>query len=355
MYKIFIRPILFLFPPEWVHELIIITLKIIFRIPGIKYIVKKLFFYESPALKLQLNNLVFRNRVGLAAGFDKNADFFDEFSAFGFSFIEIGTVTPKPQNGNARPRLFRLVKDNALINRMGFNNLGVHQAESNIKSKKPGNEGLVIGGNIGKNTVTPNELAADDYLYCFRVLYDQVDYFAINVSCPNISGMHQLQDTESLRIIIRMIVSERKQRPVFKPVFIKISPDLTFDQIGEIIDLCMEYAVDGIIATNTTSQRYNLSTTNEIISRLGSGGLSGKPLRDRSTEIIRFIHGRTGGKLPLIGVGGIISVEDALEKIKAGAWLLQIYTGFIYQGPFLARRINKKIDDYLRHSLTSQA
>jgi dihydroorotate dehydrogenase len=349
MYKFLIRPILFLIPPEIIHKLLVISVKTFFAVPGIESFVRRIFTYRSENLKTVIAGLQFENKVGLAAGFDKNADFFKEFSAFGFSFIEIGTVTPVPQDGNPKPRLFRVQKDNAMINRMGFNNKGVAHAVKKLTQRiNSRNEGLIIGGNIGKNTLTSNENAANDYLYCFREMYDAVNYFVVNVSCPNIADLHELQHIDSLRCILEKLISERKSRSAFKPVFVKISPDLTFEQIDEILDLCIQSGTDGIVATNTTIQRYNLTCPKKKIERMGMGGLSGSPLKDRSTEIIRHIHNRTHGKMPVIGVGGIMSPADAIEKIKAGAWLLQIYTGFIFEGPWLARKINKAVEHYLQ-------
>jgi dihydroorotate dehydrogenase len=348
MYKSIIRPLLFLLPPELIHKLTFTIFNFFFKIPFIPILLKKYFHVKSENLRTQISGIIFENKVGIAAGLDKNAECFRELSSFGFSHIEIGTVTPKAQFGNPKPRLFRLVKDNALINRMGLNNKGVQHVSEKIKSLRKGN--LIIGGNIGKNNDTLNKNAADDYLYCFQILYDKVDYFTVNVSCPNVSDLSKLQDHDSLRLILEGIASDRKNKTKYKPVFLKIAPDLTFKQIDEVLDLCSELGIDGIVATNTTNQRYNLTYSEESIRKIGNGGLSGKPLKDRSTEVIRYIHSRTGGKLPIIGVGGIMTPEDALEKIKAGAWLLQIYTGFIYNGPSLALKINKAIDRYLKNT-----
>jgi dihydroorotate dehydrogenase len=348
MYRILIRPILFLFPPEFIHKFLVVLVKIAFSLPGIQNFLRKTLTYTSKNLKTEIKGLTFMNKVGIAAGFDKNADFYEEFSAFGFSFVEIGTVTPRPQDGNQKPRLFRLKRDNALINRMGFNNKGVQYVANKIKSKKGKEREFIIGGNIGKNTLTVNENASADYLYCFREMYDSVDYFVVNVSCPNVANLNELQNIGSLRVILAQLMEDQKARSSVKPVFVKISPDLTFQQIDEILDLCCELGVDGIVATNTTTQRYNLTCPKEKIDRIGRGGLSGGPLKDRATEIIRYISTRTNGKMPLIGVGGILSPEDAVEKIKAGAWLVQIYTGFIYNGPWLAKKINKAVEQYLQ-------
>jgi dihydroorotate dehydrogenase len=297
---------------------------------------------QDPSGGITIAGLHFTNRVGLAAGFDKNAEFFNEFSMFGFSFIEIGTVTPKPQPGNPKPRLFRLKNENALINRMGFNNKGLEHAVSQLKNR---NRKVIIGGNIGKNTATANENAAADYAACFDGLYDSVDYFAINVSCPNIAGMEKLQDQDSLREILLSVMKIRAQKPVNKPVFLKISPDLTFSQIDEVISLYNEVGLDGIIATNTTTDRKCLA---ENADHYGNGGLSGKPLASRSVEIVSYICKQSDGMIPVIGVGGIMSKDDALSMIRAGARLLQVYTGFIYEGPFLVRDINRALEEYFQ-------
>ncbi len=340
MYKYLIRPILFLISPESVHKLIVSGLKIAFLFPFIKKGVKK--FYSIPDSKLQRNiaGLTFNNPIGLAAGFDKQANLYSNMSVFGFSFIEIGTITPKPQSGNKRPRSFRLPKDSALINRMGFNNIGVEEAVKNLKKRK-GN--VIIGGNIGKNTSTPNANAVDDYKYCFTKLYNYVDYFAVNVSCPNISNLTELQDNEALYNILFTIVNIRSNMPLQKPIFLKISPDLTFSQIDDIIDIVKRTQIDGIIATNTTTKRDGLITSSTTVNNIGKGGLSGKPLRKRSTEIIKYISDKTKNTIPIIGVGGIMSTSDAIEKLKAGASLIQLYTGFIYEGPGFIKKINKKI------------
>lgn len=345
MYKTLFRPVLFMMDPEKVHHLIVFVLKVVTRIPGFKRLLSIWFSADYPSLVTRVAGLEFRSKVGLAAGFDKNADFFREFSVFGFSFIEIGTVTPLPQDGNPRPRLFRLTKDKALINRMGFNNKGVDHAVNKLRKR---DNSLVIGGNIGKNTLTPNDKAADDYANTFEKLYDAVDYFAVNVSCPNIAGLEKLQDTDSLREILNKIMNIRSVKIIRKPVFLKISPDLSFHHIDEIIALYHETGLDGIIATNTTTRRDSLLTDVALVSRLGSGGLSGQPLTARSLEMISYICKQSGNTIPVIGVGGIMTAEDAVNMIKAGASLVQVYSGFIYDGPFLVKRINKAIDAALR-------
>lgn len=338
MYKFFIRPFLFLFHPETVHHLSINLLKIINRIPFIKALLRVFFMPENEQLKRTVFGLDFKNPVGLAAGFDKNAEVFDVIGGFGFAFVEIGTVTPLGQAGNQKPRLFRLKKDKAIINRMGFNNHGLVNAISNLKKKK---SKIIIGGNIGKNTLTPNDRANEDYFRCFNDLFPYVDYFTVNVSCPNISDLHELQDKEALFQLLSGIQKINKSKAKPKPVLLKISPDLNFNQINDTLEIIKKTELDGIVAVNTTSQRYNLSCSKEKLKIIGKGGLSGKPLKDRSTEIIKYISKKTDGKLPIIGVGGIMNAEDALEKIEAGAYLIQVYSGLIYEGPSLIKKINK--------------
>jgi dihydroorotate dehydrogenase len=345
MYKPFIRPLLFLLDPERVHHLVILVVKAAVWFPGARKFLKLMFGYESPGLRTKIAGMVFENKVGLAAGFDKNAEIYREFALFGFSFIEIGTVTPLPQPGNVRPRLFRLPSDRALINRMGFNNKGVEYAVNKLKGR---DHTVIIGGNIGKNTQTSNAKAADDYAVCFNTLYEHVDYLAVNVSCPNIAGLEKLQDQDALREILDRIMDERGKKASRKPVFLKISPDLSPEHLDEIITLCQEVGIDGIIATNTTTRRENLSTPDFRVREMGQGGLSGQPLKHRVKKMISYICKQTGGTLPVIGVGGVQSPEDALEMIRAGASLVQVYTGFIYEGPFLVKRINKAIEKYIQ-------
>jgi dihydroorotate dehydrogenase len=345
MYKLIIRPILFLIPPETVHHLVVKMLHIGFAIPGIRLLVQKLFAFDDPAMEIDLFGIRFPNRVGLAAGFDKKADIYNHLAAFGFGHIEIGTVNPLPQPGNPKPRLFRLKKDKALINRMGFNNPGVDTFVQNIRKNKPR---VIIGGNIGKNTLTPNENAVDDYLICFNKLFDSVDYFVINVSCPNIEGLGKLQDKGELIKIIDAINGSNNKKPVRKPILLKIAPDQSSGQLDDVIEVVERTGIDGIIATNTSTRRDDLLTDGSAIEEIGRGGLSGKPLKDKSTQTIKYIFDKTNGKIPIIGVGGIMSPEDAWEKIEAGASLVQIYTGFIYEGPEIAKRINKQISKNLR-------
>lgn len=335
MYKVLIRPLLFIFPPEVIHSFVSFSLKILLKIPGLNTLVRH-FYKGSANSPVSILGFDFPNRIGLAAGFDKNASSYKELSAFGFGFIEIGTVTPKAQSGNPKPRSFRLPKDKALINRMGFNNMGLDEAIKKLKSRK---EGLIIGGNIGKNTLTPNNEAVNDYELCFEGLYDYVDYFVVNVSCPNISDLRELQDQEMLEGILSRLIDLRALKSLKKPILLKISPDLNFKQIDETIAIVKSTGIDGIVATNTTISREKLKTSSAIVEKIGKGGLSGLPIRDRSTEIIRYIREKAGKEMPIIGVGGIMSVRDAQEKLDAGADLLQIYTGFIYEGPGFVKRL----------------
>lgn len=341
MYKLFIRPLFFKIDPEKVHHIVVGLIKFIHLIPFGRYILQKIYSLQNPQLERTVFGLKFKNPVGLAAGFDKNAQFYEEFSSLGFSFIEIGTVTPLGQPGNPKKRLFRLPKDLALINRMGFNNLGADAVIENLKKRK--DFSTIIGGNIGKNTATTNEDAVNDYVICFNKLYDHVDYFVVNVSCPNISNLSKLQDKDSLLEILSALAKQRAQKTTRKPVLLKISPDLNFGQIDEVLEIVTSTDMDGIVATNTSISRSGLITSAEEVSSIGNGGLSGLPLKIRSTEIIRYIYRKTGGKLPIIAVGGIFTREDALEKLEAGASLVQLYTGFIYEGPGLIKRICKKL------------
>lgn len=338
VYKHLIRPILFSVDPEKVHHLVVKLLKVFFSIPGKRKFVKWFMTVDDPRLRRKVFGLEFSNPVGIAAGFDKNAEVFNELSAFGFSHIEIGTVTPKGQPGNPKPRLFRLPKDEGLINRMGFNNLGLDAAIEKLKNRK-GN--VIIGGNIGKNTATPNSSAVEDYVKNFEGLFDYVDYFVVNVSCPNISDLKELQDQDALMLILNRLQEINNKKTIRKPILLKVSPDLNEGQLDEVIDIVRLTKIDGVVATNTTITRHTLKHEKEKALKSGNGGLSGLPIRDRSTEVIRYLAEKSGKAFPIIGVGGIMRAEDALEKINAGADLVQIYTGFIYQGPSLAKQINK--------------
>ncbi|HNP32489.1 MAG TPA: quinone-dependent dihydroorotate dehydrogenase [Flavobacterium sp.] len=341
MYKLIIRPVLFWFDPEKVHHFSFSFIKFISRIPFVSRILKSIYEVKDSRLEREVFGLKFKNPVGLAAGFDKDAKCYKELSNFGFGFIEIGTLTPKPQDGNPKKRLFRLKSDYAIINRMGFNNGGVDAAV--LKLKK--NKGVLIGGNIGKNKVTPNEEATSDYLICFETLFDYVDYFVVNVSSPNTPNLRELQEKEPLTKLLNELQSQNQQMchtersRSAKPILLKIAPDLTNEQLLDIVDIVNETKIAGVIATNTTISRDELQSENKS----ETGGLSGKPLAKRSTEVIRFLSEKSNNAFPIIGVGGIHSAEDALEKLNAGASLVQLYTGFIYEGPKLVKEINKKI------------
>lgn len=347
MYKHFILPFLFRFDAERVHHLVCGFIKLAFKIPFVPFIFRQLYDFKHPALAREVFGLRFDNPVGLAAGFDKNAELIDEFTNLGFGFIEIGTVTPLPQAGNDQPRLFRLKPDAALINRMGFNNHGAKAAAQRLRARKTN---IMIGGNIGKNKLTPNENALDDYLKCFEELYDVVDYLVVNVSSPNTPGLRDLQEKEPLMKILTALKVESEKREAQnpkrqspKPILLKIAPDLTNGQLDDIIDIVIRTNIAGVIATNTTINRANLQTNNATLEEIGAGGLSGKPLAYRSTEVIRYLCEQSNRAFPVIGVGGIASPEDALEKLRAGASLVQIYTGFIYEGPGLAKQICKEL------------
>lgn len=340
MYKVFLRPVLFLADPEKIHHFVFNFLKWSSKIPGVKSFLRLLYCYEDKRLEKNILGITFSNPVGLAAGFDKNASLIDEAACLGFGFIEIGTLTPKPQPGNDKPRLFRLPADQALINRMGFNNLGVLEAVKELKTRK---SKVVVGGNIGKNKATENENAIADYRSCFEALFDYVDYFVVNVSSPNTPGLRALQEKEPLRKLLAAVKALAMSKPKLKPVFLKIAPDLTDGQLDDVIEIIRETGTDGIIATNTTISREGLLTEKSTLEKIGSGGLSGKPLASRSTWVIRYLRAGLGPGFPIIGVGGIMTPADALDKLKAGADLVQLYTGFIYEGPALIKRINKAI------------
>ena len=335
MYKSIIRPILFKFDPEKVHYFTFSVLRIANKIPFVSSIIRSCYLVNDKRLEREVFGLKFKNPVGLAAGFDKDAKLYQELSNLGFGFIEIGTLTPKPQDGNPKKRLFRLKEDSGIINRMGFNNGGVFEAVERLKK----NTNVLIGGNIGKNKVTPNEEAISDYEICFDALYDVVDYFVVNVSSPNTPNLRALQDKEPLTQLLQTLQNKNQTKPKQKPILLKIAPDLTDEQLLDIIDIVKETQIAGVIATNTTISRENLKSGNQK----ETGGLSGKPLTNRSTEVIRFLSEKSNKAFPIIGVGGIHSAEDALEKLEAGASLIQLYTGFIYEGPALIKKINKKL------------
>ncbi|HPH89813.1 MAG TPA: quinone-dependent dihydroorotate dehydrogenase [Ferruginibacter sp.] len=374
MYNI-LRSFLFFFDPEWVHYFSMNSLKLLCKLPFGKATIKNM-FHPKGAKKYSLFNITFPNRIGLGAGFDKNARYLNELEALGFGFVEIGTVTPKPQAGNDKPRLFRLPKDKALINRMGFNNDGVEVVaerlrqwsivNSQLSIKEPGDSGthspltshhsrLIIGGNIGKNKITPNEDAWQDYEICFKALHPYVDYFVVNVSSPNTPGLRELQEKEALRKILTNLqrlnnqftltnekletTNEKQETILQKPILLKIAPDLTSEQIDDVIDLAVEIKLDGLVVSNTTIDRTKLVTDKNMVEKIGAGGVSGLPVKARSTEIVQYISQKTNGQLPLIASGGIFTGQDAKEKIDAGASLIQVWTGFIYEGPGIVKNI----------------
>lgn len=343
MYKYIVRPLLFLLDAESAHHFSFTAIKILSKL-GMNSIFRKLFVVDDPRLEKEVFGLTFKNPVGLAAGFDKDARLYNEFSDFGFGFVEIGTLTPKPQEGNPKKRLFRLVEDEGIINRMGFNNKGVFEAVEELKKKHR----VLVGGNIGKNKVTSNEHAIKDYLICFDALFEHVDYFVVNVSSPNTPGLRELQDRKPLTSLLKKLKRQnsnlaKKLGQKGRPILLKIAPDLSDDQLMDIVGIMAETSIDGIIATNTTISRANLKSHLTLSEE--KGGLSGKPLTKRSTEVIRFLSEKSNKAFPIIGVGGIHSVEDALEKLDAGADLVQLYTGFIYEGPSLIKKINRAILD----------
>ncbi len=322
MYKIFVRPLLFLFAPEVIP------------------LIHKIYAVNHSSLEREIFGITFKNPVGLAAGFDKDAILIDELATFGFGFIEIGTLTPKPQDGNPKPRLFRLPADQALINRMGFNNRGAAAAVERLRKR---NSSIIVGGNIGKNKITPNEEAFADYAFCFETLYPYVDYFVLNVSSPNTPGLRELQEKEPLKKLLQGVKQLSAAKEKQKPVLLKIAPDLTTTQLDDVVEILVETRTDGVIATNTTISREGLVTDEKTVKEIGAGGLSGKPLSTRSTDVIKYLRAKLGSNFPIVGVGGIMNADDAIEKLNAGADLVQVYTGFIYEGPAIAKRIARKI------------
>lgn len=338
MYKTFLKPFFFLFSAEKAHYMAMNLLSFVCRFPGAKGILKIMYSVEDKKLERELFGLHFKNPIGLAAGFDKDARWVDQLDLLGFGFIEIGTVTPLPQDGNPQPRLFRLPADRALINRMGFNNKGVVAAAARLRKRK---SNVIIGGNIGKNKITSNEKAIDDYIICYDELYDCVDYFVVNVSSPNTPGLRALQDKEPLLHLLGVLQQRNLAKPKPKPILLKIAPDLTDSQLDDIIEIMASTGIAGVIATNTTISREGLQTPATELETIGAGGLSGKPLTGRATEVIRYLKTKSGNAFPVIGVGGIHTAADAIEKLEAGADLVQVYTGFIYEGPGIVKRLNQ--------------
>ncbi|MCL7754280.1 quinone-dependent dihydroorotate dehydrogenase [Polaribacter sp. Z022] len=340
MYKSIVRPIFFLFDPEKIHYFTFSLVKTLCKIPFLASIFRSLYVVEDKKLERTLFGITFKNPVGLAAGFDKNAVLYNELANFGFGFIEIGTVTPKGQAGNPKKRLFRLKDDQGIINRMGFNNEGLEAAIKNLKKNKGK---VVIGGNLGKNTSTLPENYTEDYCTVFKALHPYVDYFVLNVSCPNVGSHAKLNDKDYLVELISACQELNKQEAKQKPILLKIAPDLNNIQLDEIIELVAETKIDGVIASNTSTNRDNLKASKERLNEIGNGGVSGQPVKNQSTKVIKYLADKSNKSFPIIGVGGIHSEQDALEKINAGADLVQVYTGFIYEGPKLIKRINKAI------------
>ncbi|MDP5158739.1 MAG: quinone-dependent dihydroorotate dehydrogenase [Flaviramulus sp.] len=340
MYKLLLRPLFFLFDPENIHHFTFSLVKTSSKIPGLPALFRSLYQVENKKLEKQVFGLTFKNPVGLAAGFDKNAVLYNELANFGFGFIEIGTVTPKGQEGNPKKRLFRLKDDHGIINRMGFNNDGLGAA---IKQLKKNKGQLIIGGNIGKNTTTKPKDYTKDYLECFNALHPYVDYFVLNVSCPNVGSHAKLNDKDYLEELIGSVQKANMAYSKQKPILLKIAPDLNNNQLDEIIELVSFTKLDGVIASNTSTDRTGLKASNDLLEHIGNGGLSGQPIKDKSTSVIKYLSRKSGKSFPIIGVGGIHSAADAIEKLEAGADLVQIYTGFIYEGPSLIKKINKEL------------
>jgi dihydroorotate dehydrogenase len=338
MYKLLLRPLLFCFDPEKVHYFTFSLIRTVSKIPGMSSLFRSLYLVNDTSLEREVFGLKFNNPVGLAAGFDKNAVLYNELANFGFGFIEIGTVTPKGQVGNPKKRLFRLKDDKGIINRMGFNNEGLEIAITQLKKNKGK---LIIGGNIGKNTDTKPDNYTKDYITCFNGLHPYVDYFVLNVSCPNVGSHAKLNDKDYLLELIHEVQQANKKYDIQKPILLKIAPDLNDQQLDEIVDIIAETSLDGVIASNTSIDRTGLKASNERLAEIGNGGLSGQPIKEKSTRVIKYLSDKSNKSFPIIGVGGIHSAEDALEKLEAGADLVQVYTGFIYEGPRLIKNINK--------------
>lgn len=339
MYKFFIKPIFFRMSPEKAHYFAMGCLSFFSKIPLIPTFIRLLFHYKHPALSKKVMGIQFPNPVGLAAGFDKDARWIGPLANLGFGFIEIGTLTPKAQAGNPHPRLFRLIEDNGLINRMGFNNKGVEAAIVHLQK----NRNIIVGGNIGKNTATPNEEAENDYVYSFKTLHPYVDYFVVNVSCPNIKNLDKLQDKDFLIDLLNKLQGINHSFSTSKPILLKIAAHLNEEQLDEILEIVKSSKIEGVIATNTATIRKGLNSSNNLLESIGQGGLSGKPLQQQATDSILYLRQKAPDNFIIIGVGGIDSPEEAIRKLEAGADLVQIYTGFIYEGPGLVKRINKKI------------
>ena len=342
MYKHILKPILFRFNPETAHNLLFSGLAFLRHVPFARSIIRAIYKKEAPSLKKEVFGITFPNPVGLAGGLDKNGEFYNDMANFGFGFVEIGSLTPQPQDGNPKPRCFRVPQDRAIINRFGINNKGVRNAVQHLKNERPE---VIVAANISKNTSSINEDAAKDYESAFALLYDFVDMFVVNVSCPNVVGLTSLQDISFLSEIVDKLLDLRMYYDEYRPILLKVSPDLAKEQLDDIIDYCLRSGIDGLVAGNTTRSRDGLTISQEKIEKIGNGGMSGAPVHKKNLELVRYIHARTEGKLPIIGVGGIMSAEDAQAMIDAGASLVEIYSGFIYEGPALVKKIIKHLEN----------
>ena len=348
MYKHILKPILFRFNPETAHNILFSLLSIIRYIPFVNPILRAIYKKDSPSLEKEVFGITFPNPVGLAGGLDKNGEFYNDMANFGFGFVEIGSLTPKPQDGNPKPRCWRVPGDKAIINRYGINNKGVKNAVEHLKKVRPE---VIVAANISKNTSSINEDAAKDYETSFGLLYDFVDMFVVNVSCPNVVGLTSLQDISFLSDIVDKLLDLRMLYDIYKPILLKVSPDLSKEQLDDIISYCLRSGIDGIVAGNTTRSRDGLTTiSQEKIEEIGNGGMSGAPVHKKNLELVRYVHEKSEGKLPIIGVGGIMSPEDAKEMIDAGASLVEIYSGFIYEGPALVKKIIKHLESSVKPS-----
>ena len=341
MYKHLLKPILFRFNPETAHNILFYGLSVLRHVPFARSIIRAIYKKESPSLEKEVFGLKFPNPVGLAGGLDKNGEYYNDMANFGFGFVEIGSLTPLPQDGNAKPRCFRVPQDKAIINRFGINNKGVKNAVEHLKKERPN---VIVAANISKNSTSINEDAAKDYESAFALLYDFVDMFVVNVSCPNVVGLTSLQDISFLSEIVDRLLNLRMYYDNYSPILLKVSPDLSKEQLDDIVDYCLRSGIDGIVAGNTTRSREGLTISKEEIEKIGNGGMSGAPVHKKNLELVRYIHSKTEGKLPIIGVGGIMSEENAKAMIDAGASLVEIYSGFIYEGPALIKRIIRHLE-----------
>lgn len=345
MYKHILKPILFQFNPETAHNLLFSLLTFLRHIPGARAIMRAIYKKDSPKLAREVFGLNFPNPVGLAGGLDKNGEFYNDMANYGFGFVEIGSLTPKPQDGNPKPRCFRVPQDKAIINRFGINNKGVKNAVEHLKKERPE---VIVAANISKNTTSINEDAAKDYETSFALLYDFVDMFVVNVSCPNVVGLTALQDISFLSDIVDRLLDLRRYYDTYRPILLKVSPDLSREQMDDIIDYCLRSGIDGIVAGNTTRSRDGLTIPQSKIDEIGNGGMSGAPVHKKNLELVRYIHTKSQGRLPIIGVGGIMSGKDAQAMIEAGASLVEIYSGFIYEGPGLVKNIITHLENTVK-------